>query len=289
MVFEVRDLWPEVPIAMGALSFPFSKMLARMLEQWAYNNATRVVALSPGMAAGVERSGYPRSRIECIPNSADIDLFDVPRSQGEVFRQDRPWLGDRPLVVYSGTFGKVNGVSYLVELASHMLSLDPEVRFLAVGRGIERQAVEDRARALGVLGQIFFMEGAMLKNDMPALLSASSICVSLVIPLEALWHNSANKFFDALAAGRPVAINYGGWQAGLLLDAGAGIVLDPDNPAQGALQLHSFLQNKLALSQACEAAGALARERFSRDALASRLIALLEDVVEDEKRTRVEG
>lgn len=276
-VFEVRDLWPELPIAMGALDLPLAKPLARRLERWAYANAAHIVGLSPGMCEGVARTGYPREKIRCIPNSADIDLFDVPEERGRAFRAQRSWLGDRPLVIYAGTFGKINGVSYLAELAAAMKGLDPEVRFLAVGRGADVKRVRERAQALGVLDETFFMEDALPKAEMPALFSAASVSTSLFIPLEAMWNNSANKFFDTLAAGRPVAINYGGWQAELIAETGAGLVLDPADAAAAAQRLHAFLHDEGALSAARKASAALARARFSRDKLAADLIRVLED------------
>ena len=276
MVFEVRDLWPEVPIAMGALDFPLAKFLARRLEKWAYSNAEHVIGLSPGMCEGVARTGYPQSRIHCIPNSSDIDLFDVPQSQGTAFRAARPWLGDRPMVLYAGTFGKVNGVTYLAELAAATIRLDPDVRFLAVGSGAEVQKVRQRAQGLGVLDRNFFIEESVSKAEMPSLLSASTVSTSLVIPLEALWHNSANKFFDTLAAGRPIAVNHEGWQADLIREAGIGIVLDHENPMLAAKTLTTFIHDAEALRKAGQASAALARSRFSRDKLASELLHVLE-------------
>lgn len=38
MIFEVRDLWPEVPIAMGILNKSYQIFLAKKLEKWAYFN-----------------------------------------------------------------------------------------------------------------------------------------------------------------------------------------------------------------------------------------------------------
>lgn len=281
MVFEVRDLWPELPIAMGALDFPFAKPLARRLERWAYANAARVVGLSPGMCEGVERTGYPGDRVHCIPNSSDIALFDVPEEQGRAFRASRPWLEDRPLVIYAGTFGRINGVGYLAELAAAMKALDPQVRFLAVGRGAEVEAVRQTAQALGVLDATFFMEDGIPKAEMPSLFSAADVSTSLFIPLEPMWNNSANKFFDTLAAGRPVAINYGGWQADLIKETGAGLVLDHDSVTNAARQLLGFLQDKDAQEAARKASATLARDRFSRDKLAVQLIDVLEDVVRE--------
>lgn len=279
MVFEVRDLWPEVPIAMGALNFPFAKMMALRLEKWAYANAAQIVGLSPAMCEGIARTGYPQKHIHCIPNSSDIALFDVPESRGAQFRADRPWLGDRPLVIYAGTFGKVNGVDYLASLAAEMKVLAPDIRFLAVGRGGEFKRVRQKAVELGVLDENFFMENALSKLEMPALFSAATVTTSLVIPLEQLWKNSANKLFDSFAAGRPIAINHGGWQADLLDETGAGIVLDKDDTPRAARRLLAFIRDGAGISRARKEAAMLARERFSRDKLAADLIRVLERAV----------
>ena len=215
-VFEVRDLWPEVPIEMGALKNPLAKYLATRLAEAAYRRADSVIALSPGMAEGVIRHGYPPDRVAVVPNAADLDLFAPRPEEVSAFRGQREWLGDRPLVVYTGTFGTVNGVDYLVRLAAEVRPLDPDIRFLLVGRGARYEPVRTLARRLGVLDETVFMSEAIPRSQLPVVLGAASIATSVVIPVPVLEHNSANKFFDALAAARPIAINHGGWQADLV-------------------------------------------------------------------------
>src|SRR5690606_33038856 len=109
------------------------------------------------------------------------------------------------------------------------------------------------------------------KTQLADVLAAATIATSIVIPEKRLWDNSANKFFDALAAGKPIAINYGGWQAELLHETGAGIVLPSDDPVEGARQLAEFVQDSARLRSAGEAARHLARTRFDRDMMASQL------------------
>src|SRR5690606_10899950 len=114
MVFEVRDLWPTVPIALRALKSPPSIAAARWLERVAYNNSARVVALSPEMKAGIAAAGYPDDRISVIPNGCDLDAFNIGPEAAIAIRRRFEWLQDRPLVIYTGTLGQVNGVTYLV-------------------------------------------------------------------------------------------------------------------------------------------------------------------------------
>jgi glycosyltransferase involved in cell wall biosynthesis len=270
-VFEVRDLWPELPIAMGALKSSLSIAAAKWLEALAYRRACHIVALSPGMKQGIIERGVEPQRVTVIPNCCDFDMFDVPPSEGRNFRGRHGWLGKRPLVVYCGTLGRINGVDYLAHLAAAMLRIDANVRFLVVGRGFDEGRIRCYAEALGVLNRNFFMLGGVPKREIPAILSAADVAASLFIDLLAMWSNSANKFFDALAAGRPVAINHEGWLADLVRQRGLGLVLDPRNVAESAAALAKFLKDHEAMRRAREASRRAGRELFDRDILASQL------------------
>ena len=276
MVFEVRDLWPELPIAMGALKGEPTVYAAKALEHFAYRNAAQVIALSPGMRDGVVKTGYPAARVHVIPNSCDLALFDVPASAGEAYRAEHEWLGDRPFIVYVGTMGQINGVTYLAELAAKVRATAPEVRFAVYGGGHDYNNLKTRAQELGVLNETLFLPGPIPKKQVPAVLSAATFASSLFIDLKEMWVNSANKFFDGLAAGRPVLINYGGWQADILRETGAGLVLDPHDLDAAKDALLSALRDEAWLKNAGQKARKLAEDRFSRDGLAAELIGVLE-------------
>ncbi|HEX7001765.1 MAG TPA: glycosyltransferase family 4 protein [Trueperaceae bacterium] len=280
MVFEVRDLWPEVPIALGALGNPAIQAAARWLERFAYRNAASVVALSPGMADGVKRAGVPADRVHVIPNGSDLDLFAPdPELRGK-FRSQHEWLGDRPLVVYTGTFGLVNGVGYLVEVAAKVAELDPDVRFLLVGDGRELEDVRALAGRLGVLDRSLFIWPSRPKTEVAAVLAAADLATSVVIDVQELWHNSANKLFDGLASGTAFAVNHEGWQADLIRDSEAGLVLDAKDTASAAQAVVTALRTPGWAAQAGANARRLAEERFSRDQLTAQLMEVLAEAYE---------
>ncbi len=277
MVFEVRDLWPELPMAVGDLRNPVLIVLARWLERMAYRHAARVIALSPGMAEGVVRAGYPRKRLAIVPNGCDRARFQNVRGG---IRDVFPglWLADSDrLVLYGGTCGRINGVSYLVRVAGHTAAVAPYVKFLIVGDGAERGLIEGEAEQLGLLNKTVFVCPPVEKHRMPLVLAGSDVATSLFIDLPEMWNNAANKFFDALAAGKPVMINYSGWQADLLRSSGAGIVVPPDDPAKAAAMLVEFLMDSEAVGRAELASQRLAAEEFDIDKLAARFIQVLED------------
>lgn len=271
MVFEVRDLWPELPVAMGALKNPIARYSAQKLEKWAYQNAKAVIALSPGMKQGVIKTGYSSEQVAVIPNSSDNELFTVDPTQGQQFRAQRHWLCDKPLISYIGTFGLINGVSYAVELAKQLQTIAPSVRILLIGEGKEQALITEQAQQAGVLNQNLFIEKKIPKKEVPALLNATDLALGLFIDKPEMRANSSNKFFDALAAGRPLAINYGGWQKDLLESAQAGIVTWQLTTEQAAQLIAEKLYDHTWRTQAGHNAKKLAKQHFARDKLALQL------------------
>lgn len=276
MVFEVRDLWPALPIAIGAIKWPVTKMLARALEKFAYRNSEHIVALSPGIADGIVATGYPRDRISVIPNAADLDLFEVSPTEVIEWRTMNPEFASFDLVTYTGTFGLINGVAYLIDVASAMRDIDSDIAFLLVGSGVESQIIQERATELGLLDHNVFIRPRVSKKDLPLILAASSVTTSVVTQIKENESNSANKFFDGLAAGRPVAINHGGWQRELLEYNAAGIFLDPNDPAAAATALKDLIRDEQRLKQMGASALSLAKREFARDDLAHAFQAVLE-------------
>lgn len=271
LVFEVRDLWPELPIAIGALKNPIAKLAAKVLEKIAYYSSTYVVALSPGMVEGVLKTGYSKNRVFQIPNSCDLDLFKFDPIKAEKFREKYSWIKDRPLVVYCGTLGEINGVEFLAEVAFFTARSDKNICFLIIGSGKMEKFVKSKAEELDVLNRNFYVLDELPKQEIVAAFSAATISTSVFVDLPQMWANSANKFFDSLAAGKPIMINYSGWQKELLETTGAGFVVDVKKPEEAAKNLIEKISDADWLKSASIASLKLAREKFSRDFLAKQL------------------
>lgn len=278
LVFEVRDLWPEVPIAMGALKSPVTRWLARRLEKFAYSNSEALIALSPGMKAGMVATGVSADRISVIPNGSDLDLrADAGDSARERIRADLGLSADDILVVYPGTLGQVNDVCYLVDLAAALRAIT-RVKFLTVGDGREADKVRILAQERDVLGRNFFMLDRVPKSEMSGFFSAGDIIVSTVLPISELEANCANKIFDGFAAGRCVAINHGGWLDDLLRESRAGFRLSR-NVEQAARELGALADKPQWIKEAGVRGRALAETSFSRDVLGGQMERVLSEVV----------
>ena len=266
-ILEIRDLWPELPIAIGALRSQFSIYLAKLLERWSYDNADHIIGLSEDMCQNIEMNGQAKNKISNIPNGCDIDLFNIEAKKGEEFRNKYDWLGSNPLVIYTGALGKMNNVAFLVEIANHMKELNSDIRFLIIGKGKEENSIYNYANELGVLNNNLFFIRELPKNYIVNIYSAASVCTSLFLPLKEMEANSANKFFDALAAGKPIMINYKGWQAKLIEEYNVGIVAPSNNATLAAKELEALISDKKRLSSNGKAAKELASKYFDRDKL----------------------
>ena len=278
LVFEVRDLWPEMPIAIGAIRNPFIKFAARRLELWAYARSSAVVALSPGMKDGIIRSGYAANKIGVIPNGCDIDVFTTTEKRGERLALKHSWPDGQLVLLYAGTFGKINSVSYMVHLAEEMLRINSNVIFVMVGDGAEKAKVTALARSRGVLGVNMFIEDKIPKKDMPHLLAHATMASNLVIDIPEAQANSANKFFDSLAAGKPIFINHGGWMHDLIKKHECGLSSWQRPIGEIASDLHAKLNDSQWLAHAAFQSRQLANNLFDREQLATKLRSVLESV-----------
>ncbi len=282
MVFEVRDMWPDVPIALGVLKSPITKALSRLLERTAYARARHIVALAPGMRDDIVAKGVDLRKVSVISNGCDLNLFQADPSARDEVKRMLPGLGNGPLIVYAGTIGRANGLGYLIEVAGHMRLLAPNVRFVIVGDGAERGRVEEQARDADVLGSTTFFVGHLSKQRAAKWILASDIVACMLTGPRVVWKDTvSNKFFDALAAGKPTASNFEGFQSIVARDAGIGIILDPLSTKSAAKQLLCCLEDQDWLAQVRTRSAVLSGGRFNRDVLAGELEAVLRESVAD--------
>lgn len=271
-VFEVRDVWPDIPVEMGIIRNKVIIFLTKQLEKFTYRCAKHIVALSPGMKNRIVRKNVSEEKVTVIPNASDLlKETTSPKEAKEFLEQHYPQLVNRPFLVYIGTFGLVNKVDYCVELAKRTLLTHPDFAYLLIGDGKEKEKVLLAATNAGVLGKNLFIENAVPRHHIPHILEAATIVASFVAPIKVLEDNSANKFFDALGAGKPIMINYSGWQADLLQETGAGVVLDPYDYDKAAKKLMEKVSDKSWLQSASEKSFELAKTRFNRKLLADQL------------------
>ncbi len=275
-VFEVRDLWPELPIAMGIIRSPMLKWYTRRLERRIYRAARHIIALAPGIAEGIRRTGYPPRQISMIPNGSDIDLF---RPSGEALTDPRFGSSDEFRLVFTGAHGIANGLDAVLDAAVELKRRGVRgIRFVFIGQGGQKPRLVERSQREG-LQDIVTWCGSIPKDELAQVLPGLNVGMMILKNIPAFYFGtSPNKFFDYIASGMPVLNNYPGWLANLIQEQRCGLVVPPDDPrafADAVLWLRDHPQE-------CRAMGArgraLAEAQFARDLLADQFVRVLESV-----------
>lgn len=258
-VLEVRDLWPSVPIALGLLQSKPLQWAAQLLERVAYWRADRIIALSPSMADGV-RAVRPSADVTVVPNACDFDSFGSTVLDRETARASLGF-GDELVAVYAGSLGWSYNVEWVVRLAAEV----PQVRFLILGEGASSEHCRTLASELG-MDPDKLLPGTVPKRDVPRYYAAADVVVSSLSDHPSLQGNSLNKVFDAMATGRPVVFNHGGWLSDLLVETGAGWRLDRDT-GSAATQLSEIVADRTSINRAGSLNEKQGQVKFSRDNL----------------------
>ncbi|MDB9800430.1 glycosyltransferase family 4 protein [Alphaproteobacteria bacterium] len=273
-IFEVRDLWPELPKAMGVITNPFVLGLMSMLEWLSYHSAHHLVALAPGIARGIEKRGVVLNKISLIPNGCDLDIFDA---EVEAWRPDT--ISDTDLLVlFAGTHGIANGLDSVLDAASELNSRGRrDIKFLFLGQGKLKRSLMDRATREGLDNVVF--HDPVDKNRLAGLMSSTDVGLQILANIPVFYYGtSPNKFFDYISAGVPVLNNYPGWLAELINDNGCGFTVPPGDPIAFADMLERAAGDRRDLKVKGSKAKALAIEQFDKKILASQWVDQVETV-----------
>lgn len=269
-VFEVRDLWPELPRAMGVITNPVVLRLLSALEWLSYRSADRCVALSPGIAEGIGRRGVADARIMLVPNGCDLDIFAATGLS--------PWRPDGVresdlMAVFTGTHGMANGLDAVLDAAGSLRARGrDDIRLVLVGDGRLKPKLMERAAREGLDNVVF--HPPVDKARLAGLLAGADVGLQCLANVPAFYYGtSPNKFFDYIAAGLPVLNNYPGWLAGMIEEHRCGFAVAPDDPSAFADALERAADDRPALKRMGANAAALALARFSRSGLADRWVA----------------
>ncbi len=267
-IFEVRDLWPELPRAMGVIRNPQILGAMSLLEWTSYHSADRLVALSPGIADGIARRGIAPDRIVLVPNGSDIDLF---RKNLQPWRPESVRDNDL-LAVFTGSHGLANGLDAVVDVAQLLRERGRrDIKIALIGEGKCKPALQSRAQRLE-LGNLIFLD-PVNKVKLAGLMAGAQLGLQILANVPAFYYGtSPNKFFDYIAAGLPVLNNYHGWLAEMIVESDCGFAVPPDDPTAFADALEAAADDRAALRRKGANAARLAEQRFARPTLAGQWV-----------------
>ncbi len=269
-IFEVRDLWPEAPIQLGYINNTAIKTTLRKLEHHIYSKAKKIIALSPGMAKGINKVS-PSSEVHIVPNMADCGFFK-PGPKSEPFARIYGFE-DSFVISYFGAAGPANHLQYLLYAAQAFQLHQLNVKFLIAAQGSQLDDLKEQAETTKNRNIVFVPYGS--KQQVQNWMSVTDAVYTSFGPAPVLQTNSPNKFFDGLAAGKLSIVNTKGWLKELTEENRCGFYANPDDPEEFVALLKPFLESPSLLEEYQQNARKLAVEHFSKEQLVSKLIKII--------------
>jgi glycosyltransferase involved in cell wall biosynthesis len=272
-VFEVRDLWPDFPIQMGAVPFRPAQRFLYRIERWLYRNAAHVVTASPGQADHVRRFVSSSKPVSTVAYGTELDVVDAITSDDLDLLRAQHSLPDRRIVLYAGSFGRANAIPALIETAERCANRD-DVCFVVTGRGYHEPALRRAARHNPVLRVL----PPQPRRRALALFQLADLALVPFIDRPVLATNAPSKLFDSLAAGTPVLVTNPGWTQSLVRRHDCGWSVPAAQADLLAERIATLLDRPDRLREAGQNGAELARHRFDRSAHMRRLRTLIESV-----------
>lgn len=273
-VFEVRDLWPEFPIQVGAVKNPLLIWALRKFEKRIYKCSEHVVALSPGMQDGVVKAGTPIEKTSMIPNMSKPDIFHPHEVDMEIVKRFGIDL-NKFNVIHFGMLAVANGLEYIVNAALDLKNRgDNSINFIFMGEGAMEPKLKEFCKEHN-LNNVQF-----LGNHPVGVVAEVTNCCDASITsfknLPILATNSPNKLFDSLSAGKPIIVNSAGWTKDMVEQQNCGFYVNVEKPSELADKLLEYKDKKELLEEWGRNARRLSVEVYDKAKLSAQVAEVLE-------------
>lgn len=271
-IFEIGDLWPDAPIELGYVKNPLFKKFLYKLERSVYRKAISLVALSTAIQKSVrEKLNGNKKEVYLIPNMSDTDYYQPSDKDPVLVRNFNS--EDHFVISYIGAVGIANGLDYLIECARACMQSRLAVKFFICGEGalLEQHKINVKRLNLNNLSFVPFQNREGVKQ----LLNVTDAVFVCYKPYRILETGSPNKYFDGLAAGKLIIINFEGWIKHEIEMHACGISIDRKHPEDIVKKLMPFLESKDLLRQFQNSARKLALSQYSRTALSQQFVEII--------------
>jgi glycosyltransferase involved in cell wall biosynthesis len=276
-VVEIRDLWPESIHAVGAVRAGGVIRLLELIELFLYRKPNHIIALTTAFKRHIVNKGIPPEKIDIVTNGADLEQFSpLPKENG--FRETHDLKG-KFITSYAGTFGMAHALETVLK-AAEILKSYPQIKFMLVGDGAERETLIRRKREMGLENVLMLPQ--QRKEVIPGILAASDVCMVLLRKTELFKTVIPSKIFEAMAMERPIILGVDGESREIVEGSGSGIFIEPEDAKQLAQTVLEMSRNTAWAENLGKAGGEFVRKHYSRDKLAMEYLDVLKTVAGSE-------
>ena len=276
-VLEIRDIWPESIIAVGAMKRGIVTWFLEIVEKWMYQSATHIVAVGDGYKDAILKRAPELTNVSVITNGVDLNQFSPDDANNQFFDQ---WdLTGRFVCSYVGTIGMAHGLEVVLDAAETLKGNGRnDIAFCLVGDGANRNRLQTECEDRGLDTHVVFT-GRLPKSDMKHVLASSNALLIHLKPCDLFSTVIPSKIFEAMAMGRPIIMGVDGQAREIVAASESGLDME-----RGSAE--SLIENVTRLADDKELAGRLSRsarpfvsKHYTRDVLAAQYLRILNSVV----------
>jgi colanic acid biosynthesis glycosyl transferase WcaI len=280
-VFEVRDLWPEslAAVGIGSEDSLLHKALAG-IARFLYEKSNHIVVVSPAFEERLIADWQVApEKISVVENGVETETF-APSPETTIRKLRKQFNAeDKFIASYIGTIGNAHGLETLLNAADKLQLRNPKILFLLIGEGAEKQRIRDLTKSRGLTNVQFLDQQP--RDQIPAFISVSDACLVLLRKTDVFKTVIPTKMLEFMSCARPIILGVDGQARQIIDEAGAGIVIEPENPDAlvGAIEK---LQEDRDLGRTMGRRGReYIQKNFARASTAQKYIKVLDRVLAD--------
>jgi colanic acid biosynthesis glycosyl transferase WcaI len=270
-LLEIRDLWPDSIVVVGAMKKGVVTRALELLERWAYRRADHIVAVSPAFVPHI-RERAATTPIDVIENGGDLGLF--ADGDGAQFRE-RHGLNGKFVASYVGTHGMAHSLDTVLDAAT-LTRDDPSIAYVLVGGGSERARLLAKRDSLG-LDNVLMLDQRP-RAEIPEILSASDVSLVHLRTSPLFKTVIPSKIFEAMAMAKPILIGVDGEARRIVEDGACGLYFEPENAQALANSMVRLAGDKNLYESLARAGPPYVAAKYDRAALARRYLDIVESL-----------
>ena len=275
-VLEIRDLWPESIVTVGAMEKSRTVRALEWLESFAYRKADAIVSVTDSFVAHIVARGAAPDKVHVVKNGVDLTLFADPGPGArEQALREVPGLAQlegRFVAAYVGTHGMAHGLDTVLEAAA-LLRDEPGIAFLLVGDGAARPALLARRDAERLTNVVMLEQQP--KASMPMIQAATDLSLVLLRDQPLFEKVIPSKIFESMAMRCPIILGVRGESAGIVREAGAGIPITPQSAVELAAAIRGLRDDPKLRRRMGEAGRDYVERHFDRRVLAAHMAEII--------------
>lgn len=269
-IMEVRDLWPESIVAVGAMKKNIIISFFEWLEMRLYKNADRIIVVTDTFKEKISKRGILSSKISVHKNGANVEMYKPQGKDPDLLKETG--LEGKFIFAYIGTHGMAHALDFVLNSVGKLQQSYPHFHFLFIGDGAEKNnllALRDRLELNNVT-----MLPSVPKDQVVRYLSVMDVALVNLRKSDTFKLVIPSKIFEAAAMRKPILLGLEGETKELIEAYNAGICFEPENE-------QDFLEKVVQISQeniyySCKIGCSELSVDFNRNNIAKQM---LEDIV----------